>query len=135
MSRSQVDLQRTLSRTTMWLFGFLIFALALSSNADEAVGVTGKKFNGRLTRINGDWRFETDDGQKLTGEQIAYVRFSNTKSPIPRAPLLHTLVMADQQQLSGSLVSVEKDQVAFVAFWGKTFILKRNQIAGIGLAN
>ncbi len=98
---------------------------------DDAVDPTGKKYTGRLIEDQGAWRFRTDAGKAFSLNELTYVHFDAKPTPLPKTPLTRTLLLANEQRVTGVLLDVDTKKIVFAASWGKVLTLDRSQILGI----
>ena len=99
--------------------------------AEEAVERTGPKHVGRLQNDKDAWFFQTTQGKRIPLGQIAYVRFDAKATPLPKAPLGWTLLLPNQQRITGTLLRLDEKKLVFVTSWGKTIALTREQTIGV----
>lgn len=102
--------------------------------ADEAVGLTGKRYSGQLQFGEGQWHFQFDRGMRLSLSELSYVRFDPQPTPLPKVVPMRVLVLPGRQRITGWLESVDPAKVTFVAAWGRRIVLKREQVVGIDQA-
>src|SRR5439155_20583713 len=78
---------------------------------EEAVDCSGKKFTGHFLKDKDTWTFHTAQGNSIPTEQLAHVRFDAKTTPLPRAALLHTLLLANGQRITGNLLRVDEQKL------------------------
>ena len=113
------------------LAAMLVLAGLTAVRSEDAVERNGTKHVGRLQNSKDGWFFQSEQGKPIPLTELAYIRFESKGTPLPKAPLTHTLVLPGQQRCAGTLVTVDEKKVVFITSWGKTITLKRDQVAGI----
>ncbi len=110
------------------LLGVLLCA---GVRADEAVEHSGVRHRGTLKREAGGWAFRDQDDGRVPMSRIAYIRFADG---IPRTPSqlpAHSLLLADEQRVTGKLIAVSENKIIFAPSWGGAITLDRDKVIGL----
>ncbi len=99
--------------------------------AEEAIDTLGRRQRGSLIQEDNQWIFRTDKAQRIVANDLAYVRFQPALDLVPKAPVRMSVLLADRQRVSGTLLGVDPKSVRFTSFWGQSFKLPRGQVVGI----
>lgn len=120
----------------VFLLTTLVLAAATTDlHGEEAIGLTGKRFTGRLVNDEGAWTFRTDLAKSIPLGQLAEIRFGPRAIPPPRTPLRMILHLASNQRITGTLRGIDAKHVHFTLSWGKPVSLPRADVWGIAHAN
>src|SRR4051794_26314765 len=107
-------LDSCICRRSSIAFLAMMLVFVADMQADEAIERTGAKHVGSLRPEKAVWTFVTRDGKSIALNQLAYVRFGAPSPPLAKAPLMHTLLLPNEQRISGLLERVDEKKVVFV---------------------
>ena len=123
-----------MAKSSVPLCAMILLAASLS-RAEDAIFPSGRQQTGQLQNDQGVWSFAANNGTKTPLSQLWYVRFPSPATPLPKTPLTRTLLLPNQQRVTGMLTRLDEKQVVFLTAWGKEVTLRRDQLVGIEQAN
>ncbi len=105
--------------------------ICVVAGAEEAVEHSGVRHRGTLKREASGWTFRDLTDSRVPMSRIAFIRYDADAVPTPGRLPTHTLLLPGDQRVTGTLISVGDNQIAFAPCWGGPITLDREKVVGI----
>jgi hypothetical protein len=110
-----------------------LFALLLSlgaTHADEAIMPNGPRIQGILRQEKDQVLFQVKD-KSFPLNRLQSVRFTEFPCPLPKVPLIHRLLLPQDQSLTGQLLELNEREARFQTFAGNLLKISREHLVGL----